>query len=170
LHAVDAAIREGWRRAAAEAIDWMPAEFAPALAWLRTLPLRPAVEHLARGGEAAAWMRAEPDLADASTAPTALAWYAEWERRLPPAALGDTALAGLARDVDRHLARFRAAAVHEAAPLRRGLEARFVACLRRNALEPAAAFAWLGLCALDLERLRGELARRLAFPRSRLVA
>jgi hypothetical protein len=60
--------------------------------------------------------------------------------------------------------------VHEAVPLRRDLEARFVACFRRHPLEPAAAFAWLGLCALDLERLRGELARRLAFPRARLVA
>lgn len=138
LHAVDAAIREGWRRAASEAIEWMPAEFAPALAWLRT--------------------------------PTVLAWYAEWERHQPPATLGGAALAGLMRDVGRNLERFRVAAVHEAVPLRRGLEARFVACFRRHPLEPVAAFAWLGLCALDLERLRGELARRLAFPRARLVA
>jgi hypothetical protein len=137
LHAVDAAIREGWRRAAGEALEWMPAEFAPALAWLGT--------------------------------PTVLAWYAEWEHHLPPAAPGGAALAGLMRDVDRHLARFRTAAVHEATPLRRGLEARFVACFRRHPLEPAAAFAWLGIRALDLERLRGELARRVAFPRARLV-
>jgi hypothetical protein len=137
LHALDAAIHDGWQHAVGEAVEWMPAEFAPALAWLRTS--------------------------------TVLAWYAEWERHLPPAATGGTALAGLARDVGRNLARFRGAAVHEAAPLRRDLEARFVACFRRHPLEPAAAFAWLGICALDLERLRGELARRLAFPRARLV-
>ena len=138
LHAIDAAIREGWQKAAGEALAWMPEEFAPALAWLRTA--------------------------------TVLAWYAEWERHLPPDARAATALAELVRDVGRHLGRFRAAAVHEAAPLRRGLEARFIAYFRRHPLDPAAAFAWLGICALDLERLRGELARRRAFPRARLVA
>lgn len=194
LHAVDRAVRDGWRRAVGDALAWMPADFTVALAWLRIVPLLPALAHLARGGEVIPWMRADADLADvcaaaiaerASTlaqgnlaalsaswnAPENLAqaWYAEWERRLPPAALGDTALAGLVRDVGRHLARFRAAVAHEAPQLRRDLEARFVACFRRHPLEPAAAFAWLGLIALDLERLRGELERRLAFPRARLV-
>jgi len=37
-------------------------------------------------------------------------------------------------------------------------------------LDPAAAFIFLALAALDLERLRGELARRAAFPRLPLLA
>jgi hypothetical protein len=35
--------------------------------------------------------------------------------------------------------------------------------LRRATLEPAAAFIHVALCALDLERLRGELLSRLLF-------
>jgi hypothetical protein len=193
-HVVDLAIRDGWRFAVAEAKAWMPPEFASALAWLRVVPLLPFLAFLARGGDAAPWMHGEADLAAAcaaqgreraaaiaqgflaplapswnAPAELARAWHAEWRRRLPRAALTDTALARLERDVSQHLARFGVAAVHEAAPLRRALEARFVACFRRYPLEPAAGFAWLGLTALDLERLRGELARRLAFPRARLV-
>jgi len=42
--------------------------------------------------------------------------------------------------------------------------------LRRAMLDPAAAFAYLALIALDLERLRGELLRRAAFPGLPLVA
>jgi hypothetical protein len=191
LHAVDRAVRENWRRTVAEALAWMPADFAAALAWCRVVPLLPALAHLARGGPAASWMRADPDLAEVAAAATAQraatiakgflaplasswnspgtlaqSWSGEWKRRLPPAALAGTALSGLARDLGRHFAQFHAAAAHEAPQLRRDLEARLAACFRRNPLEPAAAFAWLGLTALDLERLRGELARRLAFPRA----
>jgi hypothetical protein len=36
-------------------------------------------------------------------------------------------------------------------------------------LDPAAAFVFLALSALDVERLRGELVRRAAFPRAPLA-
>jgi AcrR family transcriptional regulator len=145
-------------------------------------------------GRMAEWMRIDLDLADLCAAgkeqradrvkhgplapltivwndPDRLpeAWTAEWQRRLPPEALEDTALAGLAHDLERHLERFQDAGTHEAPQLRSELESRLLATFRRNPLESAAVFAWLGLTALDLERLRGELARRLAFPRARLV-
>ena len=139
LHAVDAAIREGWRRCRERSDRVDAAKFAPALAWLRTATVLRVVRRVG--------------------APPCRPPRRGRAPRSPPGARRD-----------RHLARFRVAAVHEAAPLRRGLEARFVAYFRRHPLEPAAAFAWLGICALDLERLRGELARRRAFPRARLVA
>jgi hypothetical protein len=194
LHSVDHAVRLGWRRAVEDALAWMPPEYSDALQWCRLVPLLPAIAHLARGGEAAEWMRIDLDLADLCAAgreqraervkrgplaPLAIvwnapdclpeAWTAEWQRRLPPDALDDTALACLAHDLERHLERFQDAGTHEAPQLRSELESRLLATFRRNALESAAVFAWLGLTALDLERLRGELARRLAFPRARLV-
>ena len=49
-------------------------------------------------------------------------------------------------------------------PLRRALQARLALLFRRAMLDPAAAFIFLALTALDLERLRGELLRRAAFP------
>ena len=54
--------------------------------------------------------------------------------------------------------------------LRRRFEAVLAALFRRAALSPAAAFAYLGLVLLDLERLRGELLRRAVFPRRALAA
>jgi hypothetical protein len=194
LHSVDHAVRLGWRRAVDEALNWMPPDYADALQWCRLVPLLPALAHLARGGDPALWMRTEPDLAELSAAPgdqraaivahgrlaplsivwqkpefLAEAWTAEWQRRLPPEALEDTALASLARELERHLEHFQDADTHEAPELRRDLESHLLATFRRNPLDSAAVFAWLGLTALDLERLRGELARRLAFPRARLV-
>ena len=82
----------------------------------------------------------------------------------------DPALAELVRLVSDHLARFRIAAPHEAGSLRRAFEARLLALFRRHPVEAAAAFAWLALAALDLERLRGEIERRIAFPEARIAA
>ena len=48
--------------------------------------------------------------------------------------------------------------------LRQDLEALFVRLIRRSARTAVSAFAYLGLVALDLERLRWGLARRCAFP------
>ena len=61
-----------------------------------------------------------------------------------------------------HGAAFAAAPPGPGGPLRRALQARLSLLLRRAALEPAAAFIHLALCALDLERLRGELLRARA--------
>ena len=72
--------------------------------------------------------------------------------------------------IARHLARFRIAQPHEANSLRRGFEQRLLAFFRRHPVQPSAAFAWLALAALDLERLRGEIERRLAFPEARIAA
>jgi hypothetical protein len=54
--------------------------------------------------------------------------------------------------------------------LRRELQARLVLLLRRHAVEPVEAFAYLALCAVELERLRGEITRRAAFPQRELAA
>ncbi len=93
------------------------------------------------------------------------AWRAEWRRRVPAVAGDDvTLLDELARVLHRHLAAFRDPSVRDGWPLRRALEARLVLLFRRAMLDPAAAFIYLVLTALDLERLRGELVRRAAFP------
>jgi hypothetical protein len=141
---VDIAARKAWSRTVAEAAAWMPAEWAPALAWCdsRTAPHPTLLPSLGHPG----WRERWPDGAD------------------------DPGLAQLARHVSDHLARFRIALPHEAGPLRRTFEASLLAFFRRRPVEPSAAFAWLALAALDLERLRGEIERRLAFPAARIAA
>jgi hypothetical protein len=149
------------------------------------------LQHLARGGEPAAWMQADPTwralcaaqpqaraallaaapcgpLAAAWSAPHDLgrAWFDEWQRRLPqPLADAGDALESLVRVLLDHHRAFAAAQPGSGWLLRGALHARLSLLFRRAALQPAAAFIHLALCALDLERLRAELLRRLLFPR-----
>jgi len=150
LPTVDLAARTAWSRTVAEAALWMPPEWGPAIAWCDSAAKPPP--------------RAEPH-------PTLLPSLAlpGWRRRWP-AGEDDPGLEELARLFADHLARFRIARPHEANALRRGFEARLLALFRRRPVQAAAAFAWLALAALDLERLRGEIERRIAFPQARIAA
>jgi hypothetical protein len=193
-HEIEAALRGHWRHHVAEVAGWMPDDWRSAVRWCAVLPDLPVIAHLARGQPPLAWMRGDPlfrDLVDAETgtrsaapgsgplAPLAACWRdpgriaaqwrAEWARRAP--AGGDATLrADLGRALTAHLAAFHDPAVDDGWPLRRTLEAQLTLLFRRAVLDPTAAFAYLALIALDLERLRGELARRSAFPNLPLVA
>jgi hypothetical protein len=146
---VDKAARTAWTRTVNEAASWMPPEWAAALAWCDSAKASP-------DGEAP-----NPTLLPSLAHPA-------WRRRWPGGS--DAGLEELARRVGGHLARFRIAAPHEANALRRGFEERLLAIFRRRPVQAAAAFAWLAIAALDLERLRGEIERRLAFPEARIAA
>lgn len=148
LHAVDRATRTAWSALVSEAAGWMPAEWQAALAWC---------DGSGTAGEV------HPTLLPSLALPG-------WRRRWPAGYANDPALMGLVRLFAAHLARFRDAAHHEAPALRAAFAARLAFLFRRHPLEPAGAFAWLALAALDLERLRGELARRVAFPEARIAA
>ena len=194
LHALDRASREAWRQLLAEAARWMPREWDAAVSWCGTLACIPALEHLAGGGEAPAWMMEEPDLAPvARAAPEgrraalasgplapfarawpersrlAAAWLDEWRLRLPPGALEATPLAALARLVAGHLAGLADPRSPDPARRDEAFEGALTRSLRRHPLDPAAPFAWLALGATDIRRLRGEMARRIALPLARPV-
>ena len=145
LPAVDRAARATWTRVVAEARAWMPPEWIPALAWCDS----------PKSG---------------SSHPTVLPslGHPEWRRRWPAGA-DDGGLTEVARLFAAHLARFRLALPHEANALRRGFEASLVALFRRRPVQAAAAFAWLAIAALDIERMRGEIERRIAFPEARIA-
>jgi hypothetical protein len=190
---IEAVLRAHWRASVSEVAGWMPAAWQAAVRWCAVWPELPVLQHLARGGEPAAWMQDDPEiralcavpgaeqaaalaagplapLAGAWPAPESMAsaWRAEWQRRLPQP-LGDAqdSLAQVAATVRRHGAAFAAAPPGPGSLLRRSLQARLSLLLRRAALEPAAAFIHIALCALDLERLRGELLGRALFAHRR---
>src|SRR5512143_1743399 len=193
-HEIESALREHWRAHVAEVARWMPESWRDAVLWCAVAPDLSVVAHLARGHRSLRWMREDRvyrDLVDAGpgacpatlgTGPLAplaagwsdpgrivALWRGEWERRAP--ADGDPALrAELGRALAAHLATFHDPAVKDGWPLRRSLQARLTLLFRRAMLDPVAAFAYLALIALDLERLRGELLRRAAFPGLPLVA
>jgi hypothetical protein len=151
LSDVDQAARTAWSATVAQAVSWMPPEWRPALSWCDGTQ--------------------EP-MADTASNPTLLPTlgHREWRDRWPADAHDDPSLAALALLFTRHLARFRLAAVHEAPALKREFQARLLATLRQHPMQPVAAFSWLAIAALDLERLRGEIERRIAFPAARLAA
>jgi len=145
---VDRAARIAWSRTLAEAATWMPAHWRAALDWCDP--------------GATATPGPNPTLLPSLAHP---AWRKRW-----PAGSDTAGLEELSRLFGDHLARFRMARPHEANALRRGFEARLLALMRRRPVQAAAAFAWLAIAALDLERLRGEIERRIAFPAARIAA
>jgi hypothetical protein len=187
-HEVEAKLREHWRAVVAEVAGWMPDAWRSPIAWCAALVDVPIAQYLADGGRVLPWMQRDPAYRDAAGDPPqtgalarfavtsrargnlALAWRDEWRRRVPRDALADPALlADLEGAFALHFRRFGAASIRDGWPLRRALQARLTALFRRAMLEPAAAFVFVALCALDFERLRGELLRRAVFPRLPLV-
>ncbi|MEG1832144.1 MAG: hypothetical protein RR101_10545 [Burkholderiaceae bacterium] len=186
IHAVEAVLRAYWRGVVAEVALWMPQAWRPALQWCGVLPELPWLRHWAEGRRPADWMRAEPryrelldadrrsipsghefaPLAAALAQPALLAqaWGDEWLRRLPPAARQAVARQAVTRLIGDYMSRSVVVAGPDGLRLRRVFDARLLASFRRHAIEPMAAFAYLGLMALDLDRLRGELVLRLALP------
>jgi len=180
VHAVEAALRRHWRERVAEVASWMPAVWQPAIDWCGVLVDLPALQHLARGGAPAGWMAGDvrqcalldgtaPEgvelralLAAARAEPARLLplWRAEWQRRLPRSG----GLAPLATLLASHAAEFAVPQAVDGWALRRSLQGRLSLLLRRTLIEPATAFIYLALSALEFERLRGELLRRAAFP------
>lgn len=112
-------------------------------------------------------------LASAWSAPSNLGtvWLQAWQQRLPRGLChragggdGGDGLARLRDVLQAHAVAFSTAA-GQGPLLRRALRARLAQLLRRCTAQPAAAFVHLSLCALDLERLRGELLARALFAR-----
>jgi len=186
-HAVEALLRRRWRALVGEVASWVPQRWQAAVRWCAVLPDLPVLAHAARAGARPRWIEEDPlyrdvaaggpaaaspfaPLASAWTAPEALgaAWHREFRRRV---AAGDGGpLPAIERAVLTHLAAFRGTDLDDGTPLRRRLEEVLAVLFRRAALTPAEAFAFLAIALIDLERLRGELLRRVVFPRRSLVA
>ncbi|GKY88757.1 hypothetical protein [Sinisalibacter aestuarii] len=152
--ATEEALRQAWAETVDRVATWVPPAWQPALRWFALLPHLRVIE-----AGMPPPLDGSPELAEqmARGATISQAWRAGFATRLPardPAM--DTALAPL-------FARFlegQPSPASETAALWQHLDRVF----RRQAQEPVAALAWLGLMALVFERLRGALLRALLFP------
>lgn len=170
-HVIERTLRQRWRQAVAELAGWMPAEWQQAVRCTAGLIDLPARAHLARGGEMQRWMADDPGVAgeaasnagrDSQQPPTdRRQWLEAWRQRWPA---GDEdekeALARLAASLARHLEALPLLPPAAAREARRALRQAAALSFRRLAFRPGAAFAYLLLLALDLERLRAELVLR----------
>lgn len=186
-HDLDQGLRAIWSDGVDEVALWMPQPWRAAVAWLRWLPLLPLLAHGGHGKALPPWVDRDGALrslrgpdgaidcgalvavgAGALAVPPeglAAAWRVEW-RRLWPACDRRllTNLEHLAALVLRHAQAFAQAGSHAAWALRRELRERLRVDFHRLPLQPATAFAFLALVALDLERLRAALMERALFP------
>jgi len=144
---IEAGLRAAWAEQVAEVARWVPPKWRAALGWLVLLPhlgLADAEMPLALPGGAALSREIE-----AGAAPGA-AWQAGLAARQPRG--GAATLEPLAPLFAAYLE-----GPPRALAERRRLAGQLERLLRARATQPAAAFAFLGLVALDLERLRGAL-------------
>jgi len=186
IHDIERQARDEWLRRVDEVAQWQPEAWRNGIAWLRWIAYLPALQKLARGGRARAWMRDDPllgpivarepreraaalrrtplaPLAGGFQPPheMAAAWTRHWRQLWPSRDAGREpieALVRIASDERRLLARLPDSG--RSTDALRALERRFQLRFRRHPLSPAAAVAYLGLLALDLRRLRGALATR----------
>jgi hypothetical protein len=186
VHEIERRLREEWLHAVDEATAWQPEDWRAATRWMRWIVFLPALQKLARGGRAPAWMRADtvlgpivareprergPALAETPLAPLAAgfadppdvarAWAAHWQELWPRDRAARAPLAELLAAI--RASRERLAQAPPAATSRDSvvaLERRLVLLFRRNPLSPAAAAAFVSLMLLDLQRVRGLLAVR----------
>jgi hypothetical protein len=186
-HDLDRGLRAIWREGVAEVARWLPAPWRAAVAWLNWLPLLPLLDHAGRYRTLPPWVACDASLrplwgpdgaldtkalgaAGAAAllvppADLARVWWSQWRGLWP--ACDKQALDKLERltgRVLRHGQAFTQAGADTAWPLRRELRERLRLDFHRLPLQPAAAFAFLGLLALDLERLRAALMQRALFP------
>ncbi len=134
---VERALAGAFRRHAEEVASWLPPPWQPAVRWSGELPFPGG-----RDGDTDAWRASWP--------------HASPDRR---AALG--ALTAL---LDEHRERMQSANLEEDGwGLRDELDQKLSRLFRRHTREPVAALCHLALTALDLERLRGAVLRRLLF-------
>ncbi|GGD43612.1 hypothetical protein [Sinisalibacter lacisalsi] len=152
--AVETGLRKAWAEQVDEVARWTPPAWRAPLEWWVLLPhlgLADADTPLALpGGDSLAQ-------AIEAGARAGAAWQTGFTARLPRG--GAAALEPLAPLIAAYL-EGPPRALTERRVLKRGLER----LLRARAGEPAAAFAFLGLMALDLERLRGALLLARMYP------
>ncbi|HSQ82164.1 MAG TPA: hypothetical protein VLU54_13705 [Casimicrobiaceae bacterium] len=181
VHAVERAMRAHLRERVAAIAAWMPPQWRASVEWCGVVSDLPLLQHLARGGAAPAWLddtdplrreAIEALLATGNVDPGRLgsSWRDEWERRLPKGKGGSALLVEFVRLIDGHVDAWNDPRLVDGWAQRRRLHAGLTRLFRRATLDPAVAFIFLGLSALDFERLRGEILRRVAFPGLPLVA
>ena len=187
VHAVEAALRRQWRADVDAIAKWYPAPWRAAFEWLSLLPLLPAIAYLIDGGTPLPWMAEEAELspfleaprqnveaglrerglacflpATAGTASVAECWLVQWRTLWPESGIErdrlEAFLASVLRKTDGH------SRLETMLPDRDSANQFFLMAFRRHPQSLVAAFAYIGLVAGDLQRLRGEIAVRMLLP------
>ena len=187
-HTLELSLRQQFRRYIDEVSCWLPGNCRAVVRQVKRLLDLPALQYLLHGETAPQWLFEDAELRPFAAedrvsrleamhksdfdylavawqrdVPLPVAWLEHWQQQWPASrrfAAGRTYLGRLLRQYLRETREGHAAASElQRQRLVSGLNHAF----RRFSFEPAAACAHLGLVALDLEKLRGELLQRALF-------
>lgn len=184
-HDIERGVRAQFTETVEQVAGYLPKPWHDAVSWCAWLPLLGLFDHLRAGGALPDWVARDPRLAllldeDGGLDPAALAsqgvgslldddasaaWLAQWRRSWPrckPAYLD--AVDALALRCQAHLRDFLETPPDKAWTLRQELRERLRFEFHLYLLQPASAFIFLAVVALDLERLRRALLDRALFP------
>jgi hypothetical protein len=185
---IERTVRANWRDVVARLAAWAPPEWREAVLWFQWLPELPGLAHLLDGGSVQPWMLADPvasayamdsvpevlnALETTEMAPLSAslrqspdAWAA-WRgilQSLMPSDLPvmtQQGLAALEAVIQEHAGFMRSAEpLQDGQELRAGLRAQLGRVFRRASGTVVALFAYLGIEALELERVRAGLVTR----------
>ena len=187
-HEIELALRQQYRRTIDEVAHWMPTEWRSAVSWVRRLPDLPALQYLLTGASTPAWMRDDPQLRSFTSEtpagrvqtlqssdcapllrgwqrgePLYASWLDYWRALWPEASRLVAGLEALARLLRRHLGALSLYSAAASASLQETLLRELNRAFRRYSFQPTAAFAHLGLVALDVQKLRAQLLQRILF-------
>ena len=183
-HALEVQLRQQFRRHVESVAHWVPSEWRASIFWIRRLPDLPVLQFLLQAEVAPAWLQDDPELrefvdtgsdhaylAEAWLQGTPLydAWFEQWQRLWPTASHLRDGLVEVGKLIRKHIHAEQTVKLPATGHKRDGLAVGLNSAFRRYGFKPAAACAYLGLVALDLERLRGELAHRSLFTESSAV-
>jgi hypothetical protein len=186
-HAFETRLRAEWRSYVEEVARLQPQPWHAAVAWTAFLIDLPILDHLLRGGLVHRWMAEDEiyapwlrsDARERAQAlagspiasllevvgpgmPTLRAWLVVWRRLWPrTSATQSAALESIVRAVGEHGALLRNPTAASSFGLRMALAPRLCILFRRHFETAAASITHLLLEALDLERVRAGLVRRV---------
>ena len=187
-HAMELSLRQHFRRYTDEVACWLPGNWGAVVRSAKRLPDLPALQFLLRGEAAPPWLLEDAELrpfASENVAarlealhnsdcdylavawqrgdPPYKAWLAQWQHQWPASRRFSAGLAHLGRLLRQYLQQPGGGHTAVSGLPRQQLVAGLNYVFRRYSFEPAAACAHLGLIALDMEKLRGELLQRALF-------
>ena len=174
VHAVERVLREEWSAIVSEISDWLPEKWQSAANWITVLPHLRRFEYSSESDGTPRWLRLETEFLNATgviraeyenglaTREVAKIWRNEWHLRLSNKRHRSEINIVLSPLLDRYLTHGTPRAIevsknwHNLADYLKGV-------FRKHSQTPIAIFAFLGLIALDFERLRGVLTDRIIF-------
>ncbi|OOZ15018.1 hypothetical protein BOW35_06580 [Solemya velum gill symbiont] len=186
IHILEKSFSKHFRDYVEQVSHWQPAQWRKATLWISVLPDLPLLENIRNRGEVPQWLSDDEELGpllevsdDAlvqrlaltryapltatwhSTTSMLESWRTHWKECWPDTSA--KALAGV-ESVEAlilcHRGSFMELKTHATAAARSELSKQLGLQFRRLSQQPAAVFAHLGLVALDVERLRGNVSSR----------